>query len=122
MIRAGNGLRLPNLYLIDKYFSINLLFLLLCFSEVMFMPHLFLPCGRVLSILPLQRPHYFTSSYTQKFFEKSDYCIVFRVKDCLSALLHLFVFLLIVTWKHRAVVLIPIFHAGKDVLNILSKV
>ena len=23
MIRAGNGLRLPNLYLIDKYFSIN---------------------------------------------------------------------------------------------------
>ena len=40
MIRAGNGLRLPNLYLIDKYFSINLLFLFLCFSEVMFMPHL----------------------------------------------------------------------------------
>ena len=76
----------------------------------------------VIRISPLQRPHYFTSSYTYKFFEKSDYCIVFRVKDCLSALLHLFVYLLIVTWEHRAVVLIPIFHAGKDVLNILSKV
>ena len=70
-------------------------------------------------ISPLQRPHYFTSSNTYKFFEKSDYCIVlhkisctrqfesqlslhsfalsFRVKDCLSAVLHLFGFLIIVT-------------------------
>ena len=47
--------------------------------------------------ITLQRPHYFTSSYTQKFFEKSDLVIVFRAKDCLSALLHLFGFLIIVT-------------------------
>ena len=82
-------------------------------------------------ISPLQRPHYFTSSYTHNNFEKSDYCIVlqkinctrqfesqlslrsfalsFRVKDCLSALIHLIGFLNIVTWKHRLIVLIPIF-------------
>ena len=70
-------------------------------------------------ISPLQRPHYFTSSYTHNNFEKSDYCIVlqkisctrqfesqlslrsfalsFRVKDFLSALIHLIGFLNIVT-------------------------
>ena len=73
-------------------------------------------------ISPLQRPHYFTSSYTYLFSKKSYFIIVFRVKDCLSALLHLIGFLYIVTWKHRLIVLIPIFHAGKDVFNIPSKV
>ena len=55
-------------------------------------------------------------------FEKSYFIIVSRVKDCLSALLHLIEFLYIVTWKHSSVVLIPIFHAGKDVLNVPSKI
>lgn len=55
-------------------------------------------------------------------FRKSYFIIVFRVKDCLNALLHLIGFLYIVTWKHRLIVLIPIFHAGKDVFNIPSKV
>ena len=83
----------------------------------------------------IQRPHYITSSYTYQFFEKSYFIIVlqkisctrqfesqlslrsfalsFRVKDCLSTLLQRIGFLYIVTWKHRLIVLIPIFHAGK---------
>ena len=77
---------------------------------------------RFMCISPIQRPHYIPSSYTYQFFEKSYFIIVFRVKDCLSALLHLIGFLYIVTWKHRLIVLIPIFHAGKDVFNIPSKV
>ena len=48
-----------------------------------------------------------------------SFALSFRVKDCLSALLHLIGFLNIVTWKHRLKVLIPIFHAGKDVFNLI---
>ena len=33
-------------------------------------------------ISPLQRPHYFTSSYTHNNFEKSDYCIVLQKINC----------------------------------------
>ena len=33
-------------------------------------------------ISPLQRPHYFTSSYTHNTFEKSDYCIVLQKINC----------------------------------------
>ena len=76
--------------------------------------------------------HQYSSSYTYLFFEKSYFIIVlhkisctrqfesqlsscsfalsFRVKDWLSALLHLIRFFNIVTWKHSSVVLIPIFH------------
>ena len=36
----------------------------------------------VLSISPLQRPHYFTSSYTYKFFAKSYSCIVLQKISC----------------------------------------
>ena len=92
-------------------------------------------CQSDLCISLIQRPHYITSSYTYQFFEKSYFIIVlqkisctrqfesqlslrsfalsFRVKDCLSTLLQLIGFLYIVTWKHRLIVLIPIFHAGK---------
>ena len=42
-----------------------------------------------------------------------SFALSFRVKDCQSAPLHLFGFLNIVTWKHRLIVLIPIFHAAK---------
>ena len=56
------------------------------------------------------------------FLEKNIFCIVLRVKDCLSTLLHLICFLNIVTWKHRLIVLIPIFYAGKDIFNVSSKI
>ena len=89
---------------------------------------------KVYGISLIQRLHYITSSCTYQFFEKSYFIVLqkisctrqfesqlslrsfalsFRVKDCLSALLHLFGFLNIVIWKQRAVILIPIFHAGK---------
>ena len=51
-----------------------------------------------------------------------SFALSFRVKDCLSTPLHLIGFLNIVTWKHRLIVLIPIFHAGKNVFNVSSKV
>ena len=34
-------------------------------------------------ISPLQRPHYFTSSYIYQFFEKVN-LYFFKIKDCLS--------------------------------------
>ena len=73
-------------------------------------------------ISPIQRPHYITSSYTYQFFEKKYLLYRFKGEGLLSTLLHLICFLNIVTWKHRLIVLIPIFHAGKDIFNVSSKI
>lgn len=48
--------------------------------------------------------------------------VSFKGEGLLSTLLHLICFFNIVTWKHRLIVLIPIFHAGKDVFNVPSKI
>ena len=42
----------------------------------------------------------------------------FGAKENLNAPLHLTCFLNIETWKHSPTVLIPIFHAGKDILYV----
>lgn len=49
---------------------------------------------------------------------KKRITIVFRAKGNLSAPHHLTRFLNIETWKHSPTVLIPIFHAGKDILYV----
>ena len=48
--------------------------------------------------------------------------IVFRAKGSLSAPHHLTCFLNIEIWKHSPIVLIPFFHAGKDILNVPTKI
>jgi len=48
--------------------------------------------------------------------------IVFRAKGNLSAPHHLTCFLDIETWKHSPIVLIPFFHAGKDILYVPTKI
>ena len=52
---------------------------------------------------------------------KKRITIVFRAKGNLSAPHHLTRFLNIETWKHSPTVLIPIFHAGKNILYVPSK-
>ena len=52
---------------------------------------------------------------------KKRITIVFRAKTNLSAPHHLTCFLDIETWKHSSIVLIPIFHAGKDILYVPTK-
>ena len=47
---------------------------------------------------------------------KKRITIVFRARGSLSAPHHLTCFLNIDTWKLYSIVLIPIFHAGKDIL------
>ena len=68
------------------------------------------------SISPIQRPHYITSSYTYHFFKHLLYR--FKSEGLLSTLLHHIYCFNIVTWKHRLIVLIPIFHAGKETCSI----
>lgn len=50
-------------------------------------------------------------------FKKKNY-YRFRAKENLSALLHLTCFVNIETWKHSPIVLIHIFHAGKNILYV----
>ena len=52
---------------------------------------------------------------------KKRITIVFRAKTNLSAPHHLTCFLNIETWKHSPIVLIPFFHAGKDILYVPTK-
>ena len=74
----------------------------------------------VLSISPIQRPRYFSSSYAYMFFKKRI-TIAFRAKGNLSAPHHLTCALDIETWKHSPIVLIPFFHTGKDILYVPTK-
>ena len=55
-------------------------------------------------------------------FFKKRITIVFRAKANLSAPHHLTCFLDIETWKHSPIVLIPFFHAGKDILYAPTKI
>ena len=73
----------------------------------------------VLSISPIQRPRYFSRSYAYMFKKNT---IVFRTKGNLSAPHHLTCSLDIETWKHSPIALIPILHAGKDILYAPTKI
>lgn len=55
-------------------------------------------------------------------FFKKRITIAFRAKGNLSAPHHLACFLNIETWKHSPIVLIPFFHAGKDILYVPTKI
>ena len=74
--------------------------------------------GNLLSISPIQRPHYITSSYTDQFFEKKYLLYRFKGEGLLSTLLHLICSFNIVTRKNRVKFLIFIFHACKKVCPI----
>lgn len=74
--------------------------------------------GAISYIPPIQHPRYFSSSCA---YIKKRITIVFRAKANLSAPHHLTCFLNIETWKHSPIVLIPFFHAGKDILYVPTK-
>lgn len=71
---------------------------------------------------------YITNTASPLFFKKlriyvlKKITIVFRAKGNLSAPHHLTCSLDIETWKHSPIVLIPFFHAGKDILYVPTKI
>ena len=72
---------------------------------------------------------YITNTASPLFFKqlriyilKKSITIVFRAKGSLSVPHRLTCFLNIETWKHSPTVLIPFFHAGKDILYVPSKI
>lgn len=65
--------------------------------------------------------HTIFQAVTHICFLKKRITIAFRAKANLSAPHHLTCFLDIETWKHSSIVLIPFFHAGKDILYVPTK-
>lgn len=65
--------------------------------------------------------HTIFQAVTHICFFKKRITIAFRAKANLSAPHHLTCFLDIETWKHSPIVLIPFFHAGKDILYVPTK-
>ena len=72
-------------------------------------------------IINTASPLFFKQLRIYVFFKKRI-TIVFRAKGNLSAPHHLTCFLNIDTWMHYSIVLIPIFHAGKDILYVPTKI